>query len=216
MRRLIERDVIIRAVAAGLALGALGLPYVTAHTHRPELLPLQMAFLTPTAIVLFLIAVAWTPLAGSGACFRVPRAGRDWLWIVPLLLAAAALRAFWLDPMVESVKSGFIPPTPAVWLRDAPWIAGFQPLVLVAAVYAFTARLTGRPSFSIAAVVVLSALASWNHWTAAAPLPQALFLLAAGFGAMLFAWIYHRAGWWGLCAAVLLMYMRFLPRYLGG
>ena len=225
MRRFMERKVVLTAVLAGLVLTVFCMPYVLAHSPNPMMCELRILFLAPVCILLFQVAIAWTSALVGAACLRAPRPARDWLWILPGAFAIAIVRWFWTDPLAEQLKPGFFPANAKTWLADLPWICGFQPLVLIAAPYAFTSRLLRyrpltrdaahpaaerRLTLCLVFTVTLQALAAWYHWEHA-PLPQQLFLtLSAGIGGIFLAWVYHRAGWWALCLTTTLMYARLL------
>lgn len=224
MRRFMERGIVWRAVVAGLLLAGLCVPHVRAHSSSPELCELRILFLAPVCILLFQIALAWTPALAGTACLRAPCPARDWLWILPGALAIAIARWFWTDPLAEQLRPEFHPADASTWLAQLPWVAGFQLLVLITAPYAFIGRLIRywpmprdathqaeqRLTACLVFIVTLQALAAWYHWESAM-LAQRFFLTVTGaLGGFFLAWIYHRAGWWALCAAAGLMHARLL------
>lgn len=214
MRRFMDKRVMVQAVIAGAVTACLCLPYLRAHSANPLLLQLRVAFLIPVAILLFQSVLAWTPLAGGRSAAAPPEHASDWLWILPATVALAGIRLIWLDPRLEALRPGYLPATWAAWGGALPWMVLFQPLTLIAGVYAFAARFTRSPAIGIAAIVAVRLAAVWAQWPDQPSAMLALFLATGGAGALLIAWIYRTGSLPALFAAMLILECRHVIRLL--
>lgn len=214
MRRLMAANVVRQALLAGTVLAAACLPFLTSQAQPRPLLLLRVALLFPVAIVLFQAALAWTPLAEGRAMWVPLRPLRTVLAMAGAAAVLAALYGGIVDPHLSRLRPDYFPKDLRDWCANLPWVVGFQPLVLVAGVYAFTVRLAGKALIGTAAVVVVRQAAFLHHWQAL-PSPWLVpLLLLAGAHGLLLAFAYRRLGYAGLVVVTLVIEARFLPALL--
>jgi len=154
MRELIKRGIISSALSAGLAVSVLCIPFLCATTPPGTLRILRIAVLCPLAVVLFQIGLAWTPLAEGRAMIRRDLPASIYWRLALFGLVIACLAALIFDPLLARTIPSYFPSSVPRLLCGLPWVALFQPLVFVAACYAFAARLTRRPVAAMVAVVL--------------------------------------------------------------
>jgi hypothetical protein len=210
MRRLADRSTLKLALPLGLVVALAGLPHVWLNTPGGVLLGLRLAVLVPMSVVLMQIALAWTPLAEGRSALPATVAGRDLALFLPAPLLLVLPLALWLDPLLERARPEYWPLTFELRLAALPWIGLFQPLVLVAAVYGFAARVTRNATAASVVVVLVHQAAFFAH---ARPLPPDLLLtglVTSGAGALLLAFCYRRLGLPGLAWSGLILAARHL------
>lgn len=212
MRRFMDKRVMLHAAVAGVVLAALCIPYLRASTPSPALLQLRVAFLFPVFILLLQATLAWTPLAGGQSAAAPPERPAAWGWILPAIAALAAVRFGILDPLIERLRPGYLPATRAEWLVTLPWVACFQPLTMIAGVYAFTARFSRNPAVCVAAVVAVRIASVFPQWPDQPPATLAFFLVTGGASALLFGWIYRTGRLPALAVAAFILECRHLLR----
>lgn len=210
MRLLLHKSTLRQAVPLGLLVALTGLPHVWLNTAAPSLLHLRLVVLVPLAIILAQVAVAWTPLAEGRSAIPGLVTRRDLMLFLPAPFLLGLLLALFVDPVIARIQPDYWPQTLAGQLAAMPWVGLFQPLVLVAAVYAFLARLTHSATAGMVAVVLVHQAAFYAH---AQGLPSHLLLLgitATGLGALFQAWCYRRLGLPGLAWTGLVIAARHL------
>jgi hypothetical protein len=213
MRRLLELSVMRQAALAGLLLTGACLPYVWAQPGPPSLTLLRSVFLLPVAIVLFQAGIAWTPLAEGRPMFApLTDAALPVLALTALFFGAIETRL--LNPLLEQAQPGCLPRSAGELLVALPWLVGFQPLVLIAGIFAFVVRLSRSALAGTVAIVLLRQTAFLTQWHSATPALLLLILLVAGGNGLLLALTYRRLGYGGLCLAALLLELPLLAALL--
>jgi len=213
MRRLLEASVMRRAAVAGLLLTLACLPYVWAQPGSASLAWLRTAFLLPVAIVLFQAGIAWTPLAEGRPMFA-PIADRALPFLALAALFIGSIETLLLNPLLEQAQPGCLPRSARELILALPWLVGFQPLVLIAGIFAFTVRLSRSALAGTIAIVLLRQTAFLTQWHSATPSLLLLILLVAGGNGLLLAVTYRRLGYAGLCLASLLLELPLLVSLL--
>jgi hypothetical protein len=213
MRRLLDKSVMLRAVAAGLILTGACLPYVWSQPGPPALALLRSTALLPIVIILFQAGLAWTPLADGQAMFRSP-ADRDLPLFAVAALVVGVLGPAFLHPLLEQANPGCLPKSAGELLVALPWLAGFQPLLLIVGIFAFAVRLSRSALAGTAAVVLLRQAAFLTQWHSAATEILLLVLLMAGVTGVLLVLSFRRFGYWGLCLVSLLLELPLLVRLM--
>jgi len=204
------KPVVLQAVIGGVLLAAACVPHLLGQRQAHGLLLLRLALLFPLVILLFQIMLAWTRLADG--CEAFPRSRPPWVWLEYAGLAAALAAVYGgvVDPRLAALQPGYYPAGLTEWLAGLPWVAGFQPLVLVAAVFAFAVRLSGSTVAATAAVAVIRQAAVLYHWHSLPALPLFLLVLLAGIHGVFVAVAYRRLGYPGAALVALILEARFL------
>ena len=214
MRELFKLRTLRLAGPVGVVVALACTPYIL-HASEPGLLRvMQLVALPPISIVLLQISIAWTPHRRPYevlACFGSPRSGVTLAGLGVLLSCGAMVL---LDPFIGRVLPRYFPASPWLLVLSLPWIALFQPLFLVASVYAFACRLTRRPLWAVAAVILahqgILLLQVKGMSTGLVP----GLLLAAGLYGLVLAWSYHAHGLCGPAVIALLSQARHALRFL--
>ncbi|NOY80299.1 MAG: hypothetical protein GXP31_04760 [Kiritimatiellaeota bacterium] len=154
MRRLVQREVAVRAVSAGVLLTLACVPYLHSASPDPALFRLRAVFLCPVAIILFQVTFAWTHLAGGRSYVGWRARLRGALPWALATVTAATYAALFLDRSLAELFPGYFPGSFRELLIELPWTAGFQVLAFVTAVYAFAVRFWPRPWVGMVAVVL--------------------------------------------------------------
>ncbi len=213
MRRLVQREVMTRAVPAGTLLALACIPYLHSATPHPALFQLRTACLFPISILLFQVTFAWTHLAAGrsyvGWRARL-RGALPWALATPV---AAAYAALFLDRSLADVLPGYFPGSFGELAIELPWTAGFQVLAFVAAVYAFAVRLWPRPWVGMVAVVLARQALIMAQLAGRLPPGTALHVeVFAGLVAWLLAAAYRDQGFLGAAAVSAVFSLRLLAR----
>ncbi len=216
MRDLMKLKTIQVAVPAGLAITLLCVPFILIRTPAGRLRTMQLAFLAPLAIVLFQAGVAWTPHVPGARMLRMDFTRRD---IAQLLTVTAILTLFahiCIDPLLAVVLPGYFPKSLKSLFAGLPWMALFQPLVVICGSYAFAARLTRRPTVCLIAVVVARQgilLLQLGKDGRTGYLP-ALLLAVTGLYGLILGWSYRCYGFVGPAVIACLSQLRHVFRFL--
>ena len=204
------RPVVLQALLGGVVLAAACVPYLLSQRQPQVLLLLRLVLLFPLTILLLQATLAWTGLAAGCEAFPRSRPLLVWLKFAVLAEVLAAVYGGVVDPALAPLQPGYYPAGFTEWLTGLPWVVAFQPLVLVAAVFAFAVRLSGSPVAAIAAVAVIRQAAVVYHWHSLPPLSLFLLLLLAGLHGVFVAVAYRRLGYPGAVLVALLLEARFL------
>ncbi len=209
---MMQAKIVVWALLLGSLVACLCLPYLHWKTPEPRLFLLRAHLLFPVAIILAQAALAWTPRI-PGRNFVPPAWNRrQWLAIAVLALLAAMLLWRFLDPQVGRLYPGLLPRGWRACLLTLPWTALFQPLLLVAGVYAFAVRLTRREPVATAAVVLVHGLLLAQLRAGLEPFWFAANLLGGMLFALFQATAYKWQGYPALAAIGLITGLRFLLR----
>ena len=192
MRKLVAITNLRAAVVGGILLTAACTPYLLGKSPDPTLAAWRVGLLLPVATALLLMAIAWTHFLPQG---DAASAVRPFLLLLFVGTVLEALHSLLIAPMLAALRPDYYASTLTGWIVELPWLAVFQPLVLVAGVYAVVFRLSRRAGVAIAAVVLVRQLAAWNQWQdSLGTLQIILVLVMAGAQGLLLGVAYRRLG----------------------
>ena len=172
---------------------------------------MRLAFLTPVSVIAFQAALAWTRRDAGNGMFTWSVDARHYapLALSPILAAVSRL---WVDPHLEAAAPGLLAASWQDLLVSLPWVVLFQPLLFVAAVYAFVTRLVHMPLVAMAAVVVVhqAVVMQQMHVVIGDAALLAALMIVAGAYALLMALAYRTHGYVGVMLIALIRHARFL------
>ena len=217
MRELMRKQTVLTALWGGLFVSLLCVPFVVVMTplNPPSpLRTLRLAFLAPVSILAFQVALAWTARTGGPGMLHWALRPGEWALLLGLGAGLAAFSCLVVDRILAVVFPDYFPGSVREVLLTLPWMGVFQPLVFVAAVYAFATRLVRRTAAAAAAVVLVHLGILWLQLpTGLAHGRQAQLFLLTGTYALILALAYRRYGIVGPVTIALLSYARHLLRF---
>ncbi len=195
MRKLVQRQVLARALPGGVAIASSCVPFIWVSTPPGAARTLQLAVLPPVSVFLLQVTVAWGEPGRGNEWLPERFARRKWplLWGLAVAMSVAAF--FFLDPLVERHLPGQFPSSAIQLFSSLPWVALFQPLFLVAGTYAFAFRISGRPVVGVATVVILHQVIPFLQFHGTVETANlAFFLLISGTYGLTLGWAYRVYG----------------------
>lgn len=206
MRRLLEPRHLTWSLPVGVAIAAANLPALRLFVS-PGALAWFGGMLALVCVVMWQAHLAWTPAALlARECWR----DRTFGYVVGAVVLLAVVAAFTVDPWMQRRLPEFLPADRYAALVGLPGAMFFKTLFVFVTPYAFVSRLTARPAWARAAVVLTGQLIlvlKGYHLDGA--LLGGLVLVAA-VKTWLLSWCYERYGYVGLAVLCGLLYARFL------
>ena len=191
------------------------LPYILSTTPSGTLRTLRVAFFPPVAAILFAVTFAWTPGVAGGIGLQDSRRLPAYAILIVAGLVHALITWFCVDPIVSSRVPSYFPVSPSRLVLALPWVSMFQPLFLVAGVYAFAYRLSTNGAFAVAAVSLAHEGFLFMQYGSALPAPQlAILVLVTGMYGLMQGCLYTVFGLPGPFVLALLSYSRHALRFL--
>jgi len=215
MRKLMSRKVLTGATWAGVVTALLCLPYVCMETPPGEMRVLRIGFLLPVTILLYQVAIAWSPIPDGQPMLREP-CRRDLHTAIAAGVVLGCLKWLAVDMWLQQWAPGGRANTLAELFAELPWVALFQPLAVVAAVYAFAVRLSRRPLWAKFAVILAyqGLLAAQLDGIQMPVNAKLAILLLAGLVGLVLGTLYQRMGWAGAVIVSTIVHLRHVFRIL--
>ena len=205
----------LRALAGGLIVTVLCVPFLMAMTPPGTLRIMRIAFLAPIAILVFQASVAWTPMAGAQPMIRLDLCRSDYARIVLTGIGLSALASLCVDPLLARTMPQYFPRSLRILFLSLPWVTLFQPLVFVAGCYAFVARLTRHHVVALAFVVLAHQGVLFMQIDETMPARFSVpLLVVAGVYGLFLGWSYRTYGFVGPVVIAFFSQLRYAFRLI--
>ncbi len=210
MRQLIKKATLKHAVPAGVTVAIFCIPYLLQASGNRLLLWLRILFIFPICIVLFQVAIAWSPRTSERPTLQLPRSFKCLLASLLFTIIVLAMYILYVDPQIKRTFAGSMEKALLEVVIALPWVTLFQPLVLIAALYGFVVRLLRNAIVAVIFIVFTHQLLIFLHYNSLVS-SQLLFALMTitGIRAVLSAAAYHFMGYVGPILVSFIIFSRF-------